>query len=222
MKTLENLLHKKTKGISYQLSEVDLKEKDLIKAKETIVNFENVISKKESEIAELKNILDESEEHSKLIEMKEGISELEKNLTIPIEDKSSLEKDAGDKRVHVENLQESFDQQKKELNIPLEQKNIELINNELLQKIKGLEETIESQVIEIKEQKQNSDASLMANEEIRNSNGTKLKLETSEASLEDQRIKFEGLKGNSESNATELNQEIDIKLRIFPSIENRF
>ena len=44
----------------------------------------------------------------------------------------------------------------------------------------------------------------MANEEIRNSNGTKLKLETSEASLEDQRIKFEGLKSNSESNATEL------------------
>ena len=92
----------------------------------------------------------------------------------------------------------------------------------MLQKIKGLEETIESQVIEIKEQKQNTDASLMANEEIKNSNGTKLKLETSEASLEDQRIKFEGLKGNSESNATELNQEIDIKLKIFPSIENRF
>ena len=70
----------------------------------------------------------------------------------------------------------------------------------------------------------------MANEEIRNSNNiitktlneAKLKLETSEASLEDQRIKFEGLKGNSESNATELNQEIDIKLKIFPSIENRF
>ena len=62
----------------------------------------------------------------------------------------------------------------------------------------------------------------MANEEIRNSNGTKLKLETSEASLEDQRIKFEGLKSNSESNATKLNQEIDIKLKIFPSIENRF
>ena len=60
----------KTKEISYQLSEVDLKEKDLIKAKETIVNFENVISKKESELTELKNILDESEEHSKLIEMK--------------------------------------------------------------------------------------------------------------------------------------------------------
>ena len=144
---------KKTKEISYQLSEVDLKEKDLIKAKETIVNFENVISKKESELTELKNILDESEEHSKLIEMKERISELEKDLTILIEDKSSLEKDAGDKKVHVENLQESFDQQKKELNIPLEKKNIELINNELLQKIKGLEETIESQAIEIKEQK---------------------------------------------------------------------
>ena len=145
---------------------------------------------------------------------------MEKDLTIPIEDKSSLEKDAVDKRVHVENLQESFDQQKKELNIPLEQKNIELINNDLLQKIKGLKETIESQVIEIKEQKQKLDASLMANEEIRNSNDiitktlneAKLKLETSEASLEDQRIKFEGLKSNSESNATELNQEIDIKL----------
>ena len=52
----------------------------------------------------------------------------------------------------------------------------------------------------------------MANEEIRNSNETKLKLETSEASLEDQRIKFDELKNSSESNATELNQEIDIKL----------
>ena len=61
LKTLENLLHEKTKEISYQLSEVDLREKELIKAKETIVNFENVISKKESELTELKNILDERE-----------------------------------------------------------------------------------------------------------------------------------------------------------------
>merc|ERR1711936_926357 len=86
LKTLENLLHEKTKEISYQLSEVDLKERELVKAKEPIVNFENVISKKESELTELKNILDESEEHSKLIEMKERINELEKDLTILIED----------------------------------------------------------------------------------------------------------------------------------------
>merc|ERR1712130_269712 len=46
LKTLENLLHEKTKEISYQLSEVDLREKELVKSKETIVNFENVISKK--------------------------------------------------------------------------------------------------------------------------------------------------------------------------------
>ena len=50
LKTLENLLHEKTKEITYQLSEVDLKEKELNKVKESIVNFENVISQKETEL----------------------------------------------------------------------------------------------------------------------------------------------------------------------------
>ena len=52
LKTLENLLHEKTKEITYQLSEVDLKEKELNKVKESIVNFENVISQKETELTE--------------------------------------------------------------------------------------------------------------------------------------------------------------------------
>ena len=36
MKTLENLLHKKTKEMSDQLSDIDLKEKELAKAKEPL------------------------------------------------------------------------------------------------------------------------------------------------------------------------------------------
>ena len=36
MKTLENLLHKKTKEMSYQLSDIDLNEKELAKAKEPL------------------------------------------------------------------------------------------------------------------------------------------------------------------------------------------
>ena len=44
MKTLENLLHEKTKEMSDQLSDIDLKEKELAKAKERINTFEDVIS----------------------------------------------------------------------------------------------------------------------------------------------------------------------------------
>ena len=121
---------KKTKEISYQLSEVDLKEKDLIKAKETIVNFENVISKKNLSSQNLKNILDESEELSKLIEMKQRISELNQESDIKL-------------KSHKHEI-ESFKQSilEKEESALKQIKEIEKLTNELLSKneeIKTLE-----------------------------------------------------------------------------------
>merc|ERR1712106_666776 len=216
LKTLENLLHEKTKEISYQLSEVDLKERELVKAKETIVNFENVISRKESELTELKNILDESEEHTKLIDMKQRIDELEKDLTILIEDKNK----------QIEDLQQGFEQQKQELNNLLEHNNVEKIsvednNKDLLKKIQELEETIESQSIEIKEEKQKLEASLKSNQEINNSKDiinqrleeAELKLEASEVSLEEQHVKFTELQNTLDSKTVELTQEMDMQIK---------
>ena len=58
MTTLENLLHYKTKEMSDQLSDIDLKEKkrnyQWANAKERINNFEEVISATEVEIESLK------------------------------------------------------------------------------------------------------------------------------------------------------------------------
>ena len=68
LKTLENLLHEKTKEITYQLSEVDLKEKELNKVKESIVNFENVISQKVTELQEQEKELKESVEKIRALE----------------------------------------------------------------------------------------------------------------------------------------------------------
>merc|ERR1711872_771137 len=190
LKTLENLLHEKTKEISYQLSEVDLREKELLKSKETIVNFENVISKKESELTELKNILDESEEHSNLIQMKERINELEKDLTILIEDRNSLEKDVGERNNHVESLRETFEHQKEELNNLLEQKKKLDVSKKANEELSNLNDTIEQKLEE-----------------------GKTKLQATEALLEDQRTKFKELKESLESKAVQLNQASDIKLR---------
>ena len=152
LKTLENLLHEKTKEISNQLSEVDLKQRELTKVKETNLNFEDVISKKESELIELKNILDKSEEHSKLIDMKKRIDELESDLNILIEDKISMGQDIESKNIHIDYIQKELER----TNSLLEQNNTatnyaEENNKEMLKKIQELEEVIESRSIEIVE-----------------------------------------------------------------------
>ena len=70
LKTLENLLHEKTKEMSDQLSDLDLKQKELTKAKEHMNNFEDVISAKQAEIESLQKIISESSEHSIMVELK--------------------------------------------------------------------------------------------------------------------------------------------------------
>eukprot|EP00092_Neocalanus_flemingeri_P001893 GFUD01002020.1.p1 GENE.GFUD01002020.1~~GFUD01002020.1.p1 ORF type:complete len:4147 (-),score=1483.97 GFUD01002020.1:293-12733(-) len=234
LKTLENLLHEKTKEISYQLSEVDLKQRELIKSKETIVNFEDVISKKESELTDLKSILDESEEHSKLIEMKNRIDELEKDLNILIEDKTTLEQDIEMKNNHIEELQQGFEYEKEKLNCLLEENNAEKVaieenNKEMLKKIQELEEIVESRSIEIEEEKQKLEASLQANEETNSSsNSIKLaledvhvKLKLSDTALKEQEDKFEELQKAMDTkmceldNTNRINEEVHTQLEAY-------
>ena len=171
LKTLENLLHEKTKKITYQLSEVDLKEKELNKVKEFIVNFENVISQKEMELTELKSILDESGEHSKLIDLKVKVDELEKDLTLLIEDKSTLENEIETKNNQLETLQHDFNTEIERLNGLLEQNNIEHIEitdnkNELIKRSQQLQETIGSRTIEIKEREEKLNISNQSNKDL--------------------------------------------------------
>ena len=171
LKTLENLLHEKTKKITYHLSEVDLKEKELNKVKEFIVNFENVISQKEMELTELKSILDESGEHSKLIDLKVKVDELEKDLTLLIEDKSTLENKIETKNIQLETLQHDFNTEIERLNGLLEQNNIEHIEmadnkNELTKRSQQLQETIKSQTIEIKEREDKLNIANQSNKDL--------------------------------------------------------
>ena len=136
-----------------------MKEKELNKVKESIVNFENVISQKETELTELKSILDESGEHSKLIDLKVKVDELEKDLTLLIEDKSTLENEIETKNNQLETLQHDFNTEIERLNGLLEQNNIEHIEitdnkNELTKRSQQLQETIGSRTIEIKEREE--------------------------------------------------------------------
>ena len=130
-----------------------MKQRELSQAKETILNFEDVISKKESELIELKNILDESEKHSKLNDMKKRIDELESDLNILIEDKTSMEQDIESKNIHIDYIQKELER----TNSLLEQNSTatnyaEENNKEMLKKIQELEEVIESRSIEIVEE----------------------------------------------------------------------
>merc|ERR1711894_44103 len=87
LKTLENLLHDKTKEMSDQIIDLDSKDKALTSAKETIANFENVISAKESEIESLKSIMSESSDHSKMIELKNSYDQTRNDLNLVMEEK---------------------------------------------------------------------------------------------------------------------------------------
>jgi len=232
LKTLENLLHEKTKEISFQLSEVDLKQKELIKAKETIVNFEDVISKKESELTELKTILGESEEHSKLINMNNRIDELEKDLNILIEDKSTLEQEIEQKNNYFETLQQTFELQKEELYKLLEENNTKKVvvddnNNKMLKRIQELEEVVESSSIELEEERQKLEASLHENKEINSLSETKklafeeiqTRLELAEKALEEQHVKFEEVQKALESKTLEMREANNINEEISQQIE---
>ena len=102
LKTLEKLLHEKTKEISNQLAEIDMHQRDLMKTKETIIDFEDVISQKESEINNLKQILDESSEHLNFVELKNQIEKLEKDNAVIKENKTILEEDIINKNYELD------------------------------------------------------------------------------------------------------------------------
>ena len=105
MKTLENLLHEKTKEMSDQLSDIDLKEKELAKAKERINNFEDVISAKEAEIESLKTVLSD---HSKIIDLKTSYEQMKNDLNLVLEAKTVLENEISEKNSSTANLQQHF------------------------------------------------------------------------------------------------------------------
>ena len=108
MKTLENLLHEKTKEMSDQLSDIDLKEKELAKAKERINNFEDVISAKEAEIESLKTVLSESADHSKIMDLKTSYEQMKNDLNLVLEAKTVLENEISEKNSSTANLQQHF------------------------------------------------------------------------------------------------------------------
>ena len=105
MKTLENLLHEKTKEMLDQLSDIDLKEKELAKAKERINNFEDVISAKEAEIESLKTVLSD---HSKIIDLKTSYEQMKNDLSLMLEAKTVLEYEISEKNSSAANLQQQL------------------------------------------------------------------------------------------------------------------
>ena len=145
MKTLENLLHEKTKEMSDQLSDIDLKEKELAKAKERINNFEDVISAKEAEIESLKTVLSESADHSKIIDLKTSYEQLKNDLNFVLEAKTVLENEISEKNSSIVNLQQHLNSKSTEAgNLETELAQLQQTINESTMKISELENIIET------------------------------------------------------------------------------
>ena len=87
--------NEKTTEITYQLSEVDLKEKELNKVKESIVNFENVISQKVTEL---------QEQEKELKESVEKIRALEAEANLKSEEVTTMNEEVMSKYKIIENL----------------------------------------------------------------------------------------------------------------------
>ena len=92
--------------MSDQLSDIDLKEKELSKAKERINNFEDVISAKEAEIESLKTVLSESADHSKFIDLKTSYEQLKNDLSLVLQAKTVLEYEISEKNSSAAILQQ--------------------------------------------------------------------------------------------------------------------
>merc|ERR1712240_129924 len=77
LKSLENLLHSKTKEMMEGLGDVDLKQKELEKAAEKIEGLEDAIGRKEAELEELRGVVEGSREQQVLIEAKQRSENLQ-------------------------------------------------------------------------------------------------------------------------------------------------
>merc|ERR1712203_1099305 len=82
LKSLENLLHEKTKEMMAGLSDVDHKQKELEKATEKIEGLEDAIGRKEAELEELRGVVEGSREQQVLIEAKQR----SENLQVQVEE----------------------------------------------------------------------------------------------------------------------------------------
>ena len=131
--------------MSDQLSDIDLKEKELAKAKERINNFEDVISAKEAEIESLKTVLSESADHSKFIDLKTSYEQLKNDLNFVLEAKTVLENEISEKNSSIVNLQQHLNSKSTEAgNLETELAQLQQTINESTMKISELENIIET------------------------------------------------------------------------------
>ena len=131
--------------MSDQLSDIDLKEKELAKAKERINNFEDVISAKEAEIESLKTVLSESADHSKFIDLKTSYEQLKNDLNFVLEAKTVLENEISEKNSSIVNLQQHVNSKSTEAgNLETELAQLQQTINESTMKISELENIIET------------------------------------------------------------------------------
>ena len=158
LKTLENLLYDKTKEMSHQIIDLDTKEKTLISAKETISNFENVISAKELEIETLKSLMSDSSDHSKMMELKNTCDQLRNDLNLVMEERIILEQTVAEKK----QLLDTLDMHSTSVNADLENTKFELTKvrqefRNVSEKVANLEDVIESKTLELEEEKQRTE-----------------------------------------------------------------
>ena len=157
LKTLENLLHEKTKEMSDQLSDLDIKQRELVKAKETITNFEDVIGSKQTEIESLKSVIAESSEHCTMVTLRSTCSQLQKDLNLVLEAKTSLESELKEKNLNFDALMQNYSLKCNELeSVTQDLEQSQLSNSEISQKIAELQNTIESKTLEVDEEKRRS------------------------------------------------------------------
>ena len=131
--------------MSDQLSDIDLKEKELAKAKERINNFEDVISAKEAEIESLKTVLSESADHSKIIDLKTSYEQLKNDLNFVLEAKTVLENEISEKNSSIVNLQQHLNSKSTEAgDLETELGQLQQTINESTMRISELENIIET------------------------------------------------------------------------------
>ena len=148
LKTLEGLLHDKTKEISNHVGDIDLKQRELTKARETILNFEDVISSKEKEIESLKNVISDSSDHSNIIEMRDTIQQLRRDLDLVLEEKES---EMRAQTESFESLSKNFQDKCEQVTAAHE------ASQELARQIAELEDVIESKNLELEEERRKTE-----------------------------------------------------------------
>merc|ERR1711890_23111 len=89
LKTLEKMLHEKTKEIMEHLNAVDLKQKELDIAKDCLEELKQTVASRDQEVVDLKSCLNESEDHTVLLQFKEKQDQLNQELSVLKSEKDS-------------------------------------------------------------------------------------------------------------------------------------